>query len=213
VGDARLAISTTIQQCVPHKEFLARFSIEFCRRHQFIVARDPATHTPVAWVESIGGGSLIDNVARILGETIQCIVSDRDLIRIATNQFYEQLASQSLTQPLAPSLQEVLVGGGTTVDRADLLESDSRGPVVQLVNQLLLDAIQQGASDVHLQPFEEHVSVRMRLDGVLAETQTLPKSIQEEVVSRLKVAGQMDIAEKRLPQDGRATVSGWRPDD
>jgi len=76
-----------------------------------------------------------------------------------------------------------------------------------MVNRMLLDAIQQRASDVHLQPYEDRMAVRMRVDGVLSDVKYLPKSIQEEVISRLKVAGQMNIAEKRLPQDGRATVS------
>ncbi|MCD0459992.1 GspE/PulE family protein [Roseiconus lacunae] len=71
----------------------------------------------------------------------------------------------------------------------------------------MLDAIQRKASDIHLQPFEDAMRVRMRIDGVLVDVRTIPKGIQDEVSSRLKVAGQMNIAEKRLPQDGRATVS------
>ena len=79
-------------------------------------------------------------------------------------------------------------------------------PVIELVNRILFDAVQQQASDIHFQPVENAMVVRMRMDGVLLDTREIPKSLQEEVLTRIKVAGRMDIAEKRLPQDGRATV-------
>ena len=88
----------------------------------------------------------------------------------------------------------------------DLLDNAARAPVIKLVNLMLFDAVKAGASDVHVQPYESDVIVRLRIDGVLYDTFTLPKAVQEEVISRIKVMGRMNIAEKRLPQDGRATV-------
>jgi general secretion pathway protein E len=76
-----------------------------------------------------------------------------------------------------------------------------------MVNRILFEAIQQKASDIHFQPLETSMVVRFRIDGVLFDSQFVSKSIQEEVIARIKVAGRMDIAEKRLPQDGRATVN------
>jgi general secretion pathway protein E len=70
----------------------------------------------------------------------------------------------------------------------------------------LFEAVQAGASDIHIQPFETRVAVRLRIDGVLFEAFDIPKDMQEEVISRVKILGKMNIAEKRLPQDGRASV-------
>jgi general secretion pathway protein E len=91
--------------------------------------------------------------------------------------------------------------------RDDLLATDGQAPVVELVNLILLDAVKGAASDIHFQPYREQLVVRYRIDGVLFDAHTVPKTLQDEVLSRIKVLGKMDIAEKRLPQDGRATVT------
>lgn len=189
----------------PYAPFLERFTIEFCRKHQVVVTCDEMGDVPTVLIASSSAISLVDVISRKIGQAIPFQVVDADVIRKLTNQFYEARVSLNQAQHDIPTLDDVL--GGDKKSRVDdLLESDTRGPVVQLVNKLLLDAVQLSASDIHLQPFEKHVSVRMRLDGVLTEVQSIPTIIQDEVVSRLKVAGSMDIAEKRLPQDGRATV-------
>ncbi len=90
--------------------------------------------------------------------------------------------------------------------REDLLDTEGRAPIIRLVNHLLFDAVKAGASDVHIQPYEDRVIVRQRIDGVLFDSFEIPKAVQEEVLTRVKVLGKMNIAEKRLPQDGRATV-------
>ena len=74
------------------------------------------------------------------------------------------------------------------------------------MNSILFEAVKARASDVHVQPLEGSAVVRQRIDGMLFDTLQIPKNYQEEVISRLKVLGRMNIAEKRLPQDGRATV-------
>jgi general secretion pathway protein E len=91
--------------------------------------------------------------------------------------------------------------------REDLLDNAARAPVIRLVNLLLFEAVQAAASDVHVQPYEDRLVVRTRVDGVLYDTFSLPKPIQDEVIGRLKVVGKMNIAEKRVAQDGRATVA------
>ena len=89
----------------------------------------------------------------------------------------------------------------------DLLDSDSAAPVTRLVNVLLLEAVKRRASDVHIQPLDQRLQVRLRIDGVLYDFVQPPVGLQDEMVSRIKVMGRMNIAEKRLPQDGRTTVS------
>ncbi|MDR1294628.1 MAG: Flp pilus assembly complex ATPase component TadA [Bifidobacteriaceae bacterium] len=87
----------------------------------------------------------------------------------------------------------------------DVIAEDS--PVVRYVNLLISQAIADGASDIHLEPAENELRVRYRIDGVLHETQSAPKSVQSQVISRIKILSDLDIAERRRPQDGRASVS------
>jgi general secretion pathway protein E len=92
----------------------------------------------------------------------------------------------------------------TTTD--DLLQVAEKAPVTQLVNLILLEAVKRNASDIHFEPLEARLRVRYRIDGILYEQASPPKHVEESLVSRLKVMAHMDIAEKRLPQDGMARV-------
>jgi general secretion pathway protein E len=186
-------------------EFAGRFPIEYCRRHKVLGVLDEsggkltlATHDTAVEV--------LDIVGRAMGHPLtNQLVTVEELARI-TNTLFEQAIAENRNSVDGQSLEEFL-GESIPSERADdLLESDTRGATVRLVNDLLLEAIQVGASDLHLQPFEDHVVVRMRMDGLLEDVRRLPRKIQDEVISRLKVAGKMNIAERRLPQDGRATV-------
>ena len=85
----------------------------------------------------------------------------------------------------------------------DLLESEDDAPIIRLINALLTEAVKEGASDIHIEPFENRLVVRFRIDGVLREVLAPQKGIANAVVSRIKVMARLDIAEKRLPQDGR----------
>jgi general secretion pathway protein E len=90
-----------------------------------------------------------------------------------------------------------------TSEEYDLLENTSDNPVIQVLNQIFIGAIEQKASDIHFQPQESELVVKFRLDGVLQEKHVLSKAIQTQISSRIKVLAKLDIAEKRLPQDGR----------
>ena len=89
----------------------------------------------------------------------------------------------------------------------DLLDSASDAPIIRLINGLIAEAVRLSASDIHVEPFEERVSVRFRVDGVLQETASLSQRVASPLVSRIKVMSRLDIAEKRVPQDGRLTLS------
>ena len=88
----------------------------------------------------------------------------------------------------------------------DLLESDDDAPIIRLINALLTEAVRENASDIHIEPFENRVVVRFRVDGVLREVLAPKKAVAAPVVSRIKVMAKLDIAEKRLPQDGRISL-------
>jgi type IV pilus assembly protein PilB len=91
----------------------------------------------------------------------------------------------------------------TKVDVFELKESADEAPVVRLINMILVDAIRRGASDIHLEPYEKVFRVRFRVDGVLHEIMTPPKRLEAALTSRVKIMASLDIAERRLPQDGR----------
>jgi len=97
--------------------------------------------------------------------------------------------------------------GGETVSQADT-ESDT--PVVRFVNKLLMDAIKLGASDIHVEPYEKRLRVRYRVDGVLHENASPPISLANRLVARIKILSRLDIAERRIPQDGRLKLAGQR---
>lgn len=109
-----------------------------------------------------------------------------------TKQFFSALEKASA----APHREEALEG-------YDLLERAGQNPVIRMVNTFLSEAIQQGASDIHFEPNEAGLFVRYRIDGVLQKRHTPPREYQQQILTRLKVMARMDIAEHRLPQDGR----------
>jgi general secretion pathway protein E len=90
---------------------------------------------------------------------------------------------------------------------ADLLDSADDAPVIRLINGIIADAVRQGVSDIHIEPYESGLVIRMRIDGVLHERLRLPAAVAPVVVSRIKVMSRLDIAERRLPQDGRIGLS------
>ena len=91
----------------------------------------------------------------------------------------------------------------TTINLLELEKASEDAPVVRLVNMMLLNAIKKGASDIHIEPYEKKFRVRYRIDGVLAEEMTPPLKLKNAIISRIKIMASLDIAERRLPQDGR----------
>ena len=147
-----------------------------------------------------------DVLRRWLGMPVSPVHVDDKKLQVAINQAYGQQtgAAQDFVETLDRDtvMEEVQAFEG----REDLLNNADRAPMIKLVNLILFEAVQQQASDIHVQPYEGKVIVRMRIDGVLFDMFDLPLSVLEEVVSRVKVMAHMNIAEKRVPQDGRATV-------
>jgi len=195
--------------------FLREVPIGYARRRCMVMLTDPdeETRIVVASTDPCYAVDAIDALRRLMKTDVCVIQSSEAAVMSAINRVYEsqdgnaerlldELDDADLDTQLNALKNATTSGGG--ID--DLLESDSRAPVIRLVNLLLLEAVKLGASDLHLQPYADRVVSRMRLDGVLFDLHTLPKRLQDEAVSRIKVIGQMDIAEKRLPQDGRATV-------
>ena len=190
----------------PASSYIRQFPIGFSRQHAVLACLNEDESLWLAIAGSANWG-ILDIVRRVLGIPLKAALVPRDEILQAINRAYEQQSVQpdvvldSIMSEEAASKLQVFQ------QREDLLVTNGQAPVVELVNLVLLDAVKAGASDVHLQPYRDKLIVRFRIDGILFDAHSFPKGIQEEALSRVKVMGKMNIAEKRLPQDGRATVT------
>ncbi len=146
-------------------------------------------------------------LALLIGHDVVPVVAPREVILQSIEDCYVS-RDNSTTALLKDLNAQRLADGPAEVTRSDdLLRVAEKAPVTQLVNLILLEAVKRRASDIHVEPFEDRLRMRYRVDGILYEQASPPKHLQEAFVSRLKVMAHMDIAEKRLPQDGMARVS------
>lgn len=200
-----IPLETSLAGRAPSAHFVAQIPIGFARQHA-ILGLVGENDTLQVVLGEVGSWSVLDVLARYLRCSVEPLLAPTSQILSAINAAYQQQTGQ--TEQVIESLEkrEVLDEIEALVGREDLLDVSGRAPVIKLVNMLLLEAVKLRASDVHVQPYEDRLVIRMRIDGVLFDSFTLPKDLQEETISRIKVVGRMDIAEKRLPQDGRATV-------
>src|SRR5919204_5525264 len=146
----------------------------------------------------------IDEIKFQTGYNVEPVVASEQAIREAMERYYAEKG---------PSYEELIQGFDDSdvsiveseqgEDVVDLEKSAGEAPVVKLVNLILLDAIKKGASDIHVEPYEKDFRVRYRVDGVLYEVMKPPMKLKAAITSRLKIMAELDIAERRLPQDGR----------
>ncbi|MEM9109973.1 MAG: ATPase, T2SS/T4P/T4SS family [Planctomycetota bacterium] len=200
-----LRFEQDLRGLTPSARFMERVPIGYARDHKLMgFAGDAGQITLV--VQDAMRRDVIDIVTRHLASDITLSVAPGSAILTAINTAYQQRSGQADALIESLDRQTVLEDLKAIPTHEDLLDVDTRAPVIKLVNLMLFDAVQQNASDVHVQPYESRTMVRMRIDGVLFDAFELPHGLREEVVSRIKVMGRMNIAEKRLPQDGRASV-------
>jgi len=152
----------------------------------------------------------LDDVAFFTNLQIQPVVASEASIRQAIDHLYGNQGDRvaDMMSELEEAEGDVQVLGGEDeflgkTDVFELKESADEAPVVRLMNMVLVDAIRRGASDIHLEPYEKMFRVRFRIDGVLHEIMGPPKRLEAALTSRVKIMANLDIAERRLPQDGR----------
>ncbi|MGD9791113.1 MAG: GspE/PulE family protein [Phycisphaerales bacterium] len=205
----------------PSHEFLALIPHEFARRHLVLSAgsdpQDPSTE--LLHVADDRPRPALFNVGVRLRRPIRAIRAEAELLAAAIDRAYDRAridSAQNASTVDVPTHVAHIDGVddvASALDRAvrdldqDLLSTQGKAPVVRLVDLVLFEALQRRASDVHVQPLRDRTLVRYRLDGVLHTARTLPPSLAAAVVSRIKVMANLDVAEHRAPQDGRATVS------
>jgi len=180
---------------------------ELIRRHLILPISKEGKIITVAMADPLDVFAL-DDMKKAIGFDIQPVIATEGMIKSAIERVYGRAES---------TLEEILKGMDTgrfdVVRATDEVAVDltSRGaekeaPIIKLVNHILLQAIQRGASDIHIEPYQKDIRLRYRIDGILHEFEAPPKSVHGAMVSRIKILGIMDIAEHRLPQDGRAKI-------
>lgn len=186
-------------------EFIAEIPAAYAQNHSLvalernestitIVSSDPLSFYP------------IDTIAKQLGRPVKTALAIRATISSTINAAYEQRLT--VLEDVAGEINESSLEGlvGELASSEDLLDVVNRPPVIQLVNDIFFRALQLRASDVHIHPYEQKVLIRYRIDGLMYDMLTLQAHILPVIVSRIKVMASMDIAERRMPQDGRCSV-------
>ncbi len=158
----------------------------------------------------------IDDLKFMTGYNIEPVVASETALEAAIYQYYgsskEEVADINYDEILGElELDDVdFVDNTTAMDVNDLAAASEDAPVIRLVNHILVDAIKQGASDIHVEPYEKEFRIRFRVDGVLDEVMRPPIKLKNAITSRLKIMSSLDIAERRLPQDGRIKLKMGR---
>ncbi|HKB17091.1 MAG TPA: ATPase, T2SS/T4P/T4SS family, partial [Planctomycetota bacterium] len=148
----------------------------------------------------------MDDLAGMLGVSVEPVLAPRSEISNLINRAYRHKAD-GVEEALSDVEGEDLAHLTAELEESeDVLDVANKAPIIKLVNSLIFQALKLRASDIHLQPYPDRLQIRFRIDGILYDMETVPKRAQEAVLSRVKVMGKMDIAERRLPQDGRASV-------
>ena len=179
----------------------------FCKRYGVIAGLSPVSGKLRLTLKDGAPADAVSEAQRLLGMV--------DEIEVESDLEFNRLLSKHFENNRETSFFEAeKIGGELNLDDVakelqepeDLLESDDDAPIIRLINALITEAIKENASDIHVEPFETRLSIRFRVDGVLREVLEPPRQIASLLVSRIKVMAQLDIAEKRLPQDGRIAL-------
>ncbi len=152
----------------------------------------------------------IDDIKFLTGYNVEVVVAAEEQIKRAIDRYYDKASAlDDIMGGFDDSDMEV-VSEGDDVDVSALAKESEDAPVVKLVNLILTDAVKRNASDIHIEPYEKEFRVRYRIDGVLYEVMKPPLKLKNAITSRIKIMAELDIAERRLPQDGRIKLKMGR---
>ena len=190
----------------PDPFFTNKVSISFLKKFRMMPVATPdeafiALGNPMHFQQ-------LDDLRRTLHwEGIDTVLAPEDEILAAVNAAYDrtsQGAADQVLQDIDEDDPEALLS--EIEETTDLLDDTSDAPVIKLVNLILSQAVRDGASDIHIEPYKDRIKIRKRVDGILYDMLTPQKHVQAKLTSRIKIMAKMDIAEKRLPQDGRIEI-------
>ena len=154
----------------------------------------------------------MDDIKFMTGFNVEPVVASETAIAEAISKFYGEVETgEELTKVMQDLSSEdsadlELAAEEQETNLSDLERAAEEAPIIKLVNLILTDAVKRGASDIHVEPYEKEVRVRLRIDGILMAVMTPPLKLRDAITSRIKIMAKLDISEKRLPQDGRIMI-------
>ncbi|HNH45568.1 MAG TPA: type IV-A pilus assembly ATPase PilB [Myxococcota bacterium] len=197
--------SINLQEFDIDAEVLKIIPKEVVIRHQ-VIPINKAGNTLIVAMADPSNIYAIDDIKFITNFHIDIVVASEQQIAEAIEKYFTSNVSfEDVMENFSAPDEEVEIAGDADEDLnvLDLEKSAGDAPVVKLVNLILLDAIRKGASDIHIEPYEKQLRIRYRIDGMLYEVMKPPLKLKHAISSRLKIMSNLDIAERRLPQDGR----------
>ncbi len=184
----------------------AHLPFAFAKRHGVLPGDDHGEYLEILCRPGVQL-NVANEVRRVLGRPIRFNkVSQEEFDRLLQQRYSEQSSESMQSMEGFDDELDLSSAAQALSEPQDLLESEDDAPIIRLINALLTEAIKLGVSDIHIEPFEQRLVVRFRVDGVLREMLSPSKSLAPLIVSRIKVLAKLDIAEKRLPQDGRISL-------
>ena len=180
---------------------LDRVPIAFARAQRVLPMQEQENGRVLVAITDPYNLSVMGDLRMMLKARVDLAVTTEEQLLTALNTAYDR--ATRLAEDAAEGLEETHGDDEAELDIQDILDSDDEAPIIRFVNSILSQAIRERASDIHLEPFERELSVRFRVDGVLRGVVNPPKAAQNSIISRIKVMAGLNIAEKRLPQDGR----------
>jgi len=155
-----------------------------------------ALHDPMAF-------EILDKLRFIINKEIKVAVASKEMIQAAINRHYGQSETESVDSMLQEFTETAIDFTETELAKSGVTAEDENAPIIKLVNLIISEAVNMRASDIHVEPFEDRVRIRYRIDGELMERDSPPRRLLGALISRIKIMGSIDISEKRRPQDGR----------
>ena len=155
-----------------------------------------AFHDPMAY-------DLLERLQFLLNRTVDIVIAPKDSIQNCINRHYGQTGTEESVDSMIQEFTETQIDLTQVETGGDVADEDDSAPVIRLVNLIIEEAVKMRASDIHIEPFEDRVRIRYRIDGSLIERDNPPRRLLGAIVSRIKIMARIDIAEKRRPQDGR----------
>ncbi len=202
--DLPFSAKLAIDEITP--ELIRNLPINFAKQNYLLPLREEDGVLVIAVADPLDTAAL-DEARLLLERTLSPHLAPPQAILDAINQVYDRAANESerLMDDLKTGDLDSLAH--ELEEPQDLLDAaDDEAPIIKLVNSLMFQAVKERASDIHIEPFERELSVRFRVDGVLREKIKPPKRFQKAIASRVKIMGSLNIAESRLPQDGRIRI-------
>ncbi|PWW02656.1 type II secretion system ATPase GspE [Mangrovibacter plantisponsor] len=166
----------------------------------------PDGKQPVVWYRHGVSSGALQEVYRVAGAAPLYELSDAAFRQKITEAYQQEGGQASQVMAELENGDDLFQVINALPENEDLLDCDDGAPVVRFINAMLGEAIKEGASDIHIEPYEKHLAIRFRVDGVLRPVLTPPHHLAAVLISRIKVMSRLDIAEKRVPQDGRITL-------